>query len=157
MLRIALLALTLFLASSASFAEKAPGFTLESDNGKVSLEDLKDKLIYVDFWATWCAPCRTSFPWMNEMNKKYKDKGLKILAINLDNKRGRVKTFLEKYPAEFTILYDPEGKTADDFKVKVMPSSYFINDKGEIVGNHFGFRSKDADALEQEIIKQLGL
>ena len=145
------------LFSSAAHAANAPNFSLTTDKGKITLSEIKSKVIYVDFWATWCTPCRKSFPWMNEMHNKYKSKGLKIIAINLDDNSNRAKTFLKKYPADFTIAYDPEGETADKYKVKVMPSSYLIDKKQNIISTHFGFRNKDKETLELEFKKALGL
>ena len=149
--------LTLMIPPSTFASEKAPNFTLKTDNGSITLSKLDNKVIYVDFWATWCTPCRKSFPWMNEMHNKYKKKGLKIIAINLDDNSENAKSFLKKYPVDFTIAYDPEGETADNYKVKVMPSSYLIGKKQKIISTHFGFKNKDKDTLELEFKKALGL
>lgn len=132
-------------------AQNAPPFSLPTDTGVVSLAALKGKVVYVDFWATWCVPCRKSFPWMNEMNAKYKKQGLEIIAISMDSKREKVKKFLEKVPANFTIAYDPEGEIADAYKVQVMPSSFIIDRKGKLIEKHYGFRAKDKPELEKAL------
>lgn len=132
-------------------AEKAPDIELPTTTGKVSLSSLKGKVVYVDFWATWCAPCRKSFPWMNDMYSRYNNKGFEIIAINLDAQQEMVPEFLKKYPAKFTIALDPKGSVAEQYDVKAMPSSYLIDKQGNIVAKHFGFRSGDKDKLENEI------
>ncbi len=141
----------LLLLSINVYAEQAPKFSLPSDNGMVSLTALKGKVVYVDFWATWCGPCRKSFPWMNEMNDKYKKQGLEIIAISMDSKKEKVAKFLEKVPANFTIAYDPEGEVADAYKVQVMPSSYIIDRNGKLIEKHYGFRTKDKSDLEKAL------
>lgn len=150
-----LIILLVMLSFSAHAAKKAPDFSLKTTKGKISLSELKGKVVYVDFWATWCGPCRKSFPWMNEMRKKYRKQGLRIVAISLDSEKANVAKFLKKIPANFTIAYDPDGKVADKYKVEVMPSSYLIDRKGRIVETHLGFRDKDKQSLEDVIKKHL--
>lgn len=141
------------LATAAVAADKAPDFTLATDQGSVSLTSLKGKPAYVDFWASWCGPCRKSFPWMNEMQARFKEQGLQVVAINLDSDRAAAKEFLDETPAKFTIAYDPEGKSADAFGVKVMPTSYLIDRDGNITSTHFGFLAKDKAELEASLRK----
>jgi len=109
----------------------------------------KGKVIYLDFWASWCGPCRQSFPWLNDMQDKYKN--LKIISINLDNDKNLANEFLAETPANFTVIYDPKGKLAKQYKIKGMPSSYLINKTGELVGSHAGFSISKQDKYEQEI------
>lgn len=134
---------------------KSPQFSLPSASGVITDKTFKGKVIYVDFWASWCKPCKKSFPWLNMMQQKYKDKGLVVLAINLDTDKKLADEFLKKIPANFTVAFDPEGQSAKDFKVMGMPSSYLINRKGYVIGSHVGFREKDAEALEQGVVKLL--
>ena len=130
-------------------ASKAPELNLSDTNGKmVQLANYQGKVVYLDFWATWCVPCRKSFPWMNDMLSQYQSQGLEIIAVSLDEKRKMVENFLKKFPANFTIALDPEGKTADLYKVRGMPSSYIIDRQGNIVETHMGFRKKDKEKLE---------
>lgn len=135
-------------------AYATPDISMKTEQGVIKLSDFKGKVIYLDFWASWCIPCRKSFPWMNDLQKRYGNKGFKIIAINLDQESDKVKAFLEKIPANFTIAYDPEGITAKTFKVKGMPSSYLIDRTGKIVFSHIGFREKEVPVMEQKI-KQL--
>ncbi|MEQ1883345.1 MAG: TlpA disulfide reductase family protein, partial [Burkholderiales bacterium] len=121
----------------------AADFSLPTDTGSVRLADLRGKVVYVDFWASWCVPCRASFPWMNDMKAKYGDKGLVIIAINLDKEREMAKKFLAKLPAQFTIAYDPDWTVAGQYKVSGVPSSYLIDRSGKMRSTHLGFREKD--------------
>jgi cytochrome c biogenesis protein CcmG/thiol:disulfide interchange protein DsbE len=96
------------LLSLNALAEPAPEFTLPDAAGQtISLSQQRGKIVYVDFWASWCGPCRQSFPWMNEMLGKYQAQGLEIVAINLDTGRAEADEFLAKNPASFTVLFDP--------------------------------------------------
>lgn len=141
-----------------SHAAPAPGFTLDvHGGGKVSLSELKGKVVLMDFWATWCQPCRQSFPWMNEMLDKYSDQGLHIVAVSLDVNPRMVEKFLHRYPAKFQIGLDPHGKVADQYNVHVMPTSYLIDRNGGIHKVHRGFRLSDTPALEKMIQDALKL
>ena len=152
------LVLTLSVAffSTPAAAKKAPDFTLDGDKGKVSLSAQKNKVVYVDFWASWCKPCRKSFPFMNDMQQRYGKKGLKVIAINLDNDKAAAKKFLSKHPAKFTIAYDPNGKTPGLYGLKVMPTSYLIDRKGNLIDIHKGFKENQKAKLEKRIAKALG-
>ena len=147
----------LFLASSIqnSYAESAPNITLDISNNPKTLNDFKGKLVYLDFWASWCIPCRKSFPFMNEMHNKYKAKGFEVIAINLDKDASLVLKFLNKYPAQFKIAYDSIGETAEKFNVRAMPTSFLIGRNGEIIATHQGFRQKDIGKIEQLIQSNL--
>ena len=145
----------IFSLSAATAVEKAPDFQLPQINGDtVQLSDLRGSVVYVDFWATWCPPCRESFPWMESMHQRYQDLGLQIVAISLDQKRDLIENFLKSHKASFTILQDSEGGSAEAFKVKGMPSSYLVDRKGNIRLRHAGFNDDDKAELESQI-KQL--
>jgi len=147
----------IFLLSPNAFAfEKAPDFVLGKTASKktVYLSSYKGRVVYLDFWASWCVPCLKSFPWMNEMHNKYKNKGVKIFAVNMDENREDAKQFLKDNPVDFPILYDPEGKIAEQYGVQAMPSSYFIDKKGNLAKTKLGFKLKDTEKMEQ-VIKSL--
>lgn len=128
---------------------------LKTDTGNIKLSNYKGQVIYLDFWASWCIPCRKSFPWMNSIQKRYAKMGFKIIAVNLDQEQEEAKAFLDKLPAHFTVAYDPEGISAKLFKVKGMPTSYLIDRSGKIVSSHIGFREKEIPMIEQKIKKLL--
>lgn len=147
---------TTLLATTTWSAEPAPAFKLPTAKGMVELDTLKGKVVYLDFWASWCTPCRKAFPFMNELNKKYKDQGLEIVAVNLDKSREPIDEFLAKTPAEFTIAYDPSGTAATAYKVQGMPSTYIIGRTGLLEVKHIGFRDKDREEIENKIKELLG-
>ena len=121
----------------------------------LTLEEFKGKVVYVDFWASWCGPCRKSFPWMNAMHAKYANQGLAVVAINLDSDKALADKFLALLPAQFHIRFDPEGNAAAAFDLQGMPSSYIFNKQGELVQSHVGFFEEYADQYEQELVTLL--
>ncbi len=149
LLAVFLLALSL----NALAQEPAPSFTLPTlpNNGEISLAALKGRVVYLDFWATWCPPCRKSFPWMDEMQTQYGDDGLTIVAISIDRNRELTERFIQQMEPGFTIAHDPQGAVSKKYKVSAMPTSYLIDRKGNIVSTHIGFRESDKAGLERKI------
>lgn len=119
----------------------------------VDLAAFKGKVVVVDFWASWCVPCRRSFPWMNSMVEKYADDGLVIIGVNMDSDPAEAKAFLEEIPASFAIVHDPDGELAEEYDVVAMPSSYVFDRSGTLVERHLGFKVKHQDEYEA-IIKE---
>jgi len=143
-------------AGPATLGEHVPAFRLPGPAGAVSSDSLAGKVVYVDFWASWCEPCRRSFPWMRALHERYAQKGLAIVAIDLDHDRAAGEKFLAKYPAPFRVAFDPDGKTAEAFGVEAMPTSFLISRDGRVLERHAGFDPKKADALEESIRKECG-
>ena len=150
-----ILILSLAFNTTVIAANKAPTFKLQGDNGEISLDQYKGQVVYVDFWASWCVPCKHSFPWMNDIQKRYGNKGFKVIAINLDKDKKDANTFLKLHPADFTIAYDPEGVAADSYRVKVMPTAYLIDQQGNLVKSHKGFKIEKSGQMEETIRKLL--
>lgn len=109
------------------------------------------KVVYVDFWASWCGPCRESFPWMNAMQAKYGAQGLRIVGINVDQKPDDMKAFLKEFPASFEIVADPKGEQPKAWGVKGMPTAYLIDAQGVVRKVHQGFKQVQANELEASI------
>ena len=131
-----------------------PVFTAKADvlaDFEHIIEQNKGKVIYVDFWASWCVPCRRSFPWMNEMQAQYGDKGFTVVSINLDAKQKNADKFLAQYPATFPVVYDTNGQIAKKYQLRGMPSSFIVNQLGEIVSTHVGFTDDKKAQYQQEI------
>lgn len=118
------------------------------------INNYKGKVVYLDFWASWCGPCKESFPWLNSMKNKYKD--IVIVGVNLDSNKKDADDFLKKYPAQFTVLFDPEGKLAEKFQVKGMPYSIVFDANGEQKFSHIGFSMDKASEYEKEIMQLKG-
>ena len=142
-------------ANAAKTLPDAPAFTLTGLKGDVALDALKGKTVLVDFWASWCGPCRQSFPWMNDLQKRYGGKGLAIVAVNLDKDREFADEFLAEVPASFTVAFDPSGKTAERYKVKAMPTTFLISPDGKLLATHTGFDAKHAPEFEAQIAEAL--
>ena len=151
------LALALALPSAPALALD-PGQVvpdIELGAGAERLSKLKGKVVYVDFWASWCGPCRQSFPWMNEMQTKYGAKGLQIVGVNLDAKRADADQFLAQVPAKFSVGFDAKGDSAKQFGVKGMPTSVLIGPDGKVLTVHQGFKDEDRKELEAKFVSAL--
>jgi thiol-disulfide isomerase/thioredoxin len=136
--------------------QRAPELSATGPNGlSMRLGAFKGQVVLLDFWASWCGPCKKSFPWMNDMQAKYGPKGLRIVAINLDERREDAERFLSQVPAKFTVGYDVQGGTPGAYGVKGMPSSVLIGANGFVDSVHAGFRDDDAALLEQRIVSAL--
>lgn len=133
----------------------APELNLPGLKEAVSLAALKGKVVYLDFWASWCGPCKQSFPFMNALQSKYGAQGFEIVAVNLDAKRDAADKFLAEVPAQFTVAFDAKGDSARRFDVKGMPSSYLIGRDGKVFAAHKGFKDEDRQELESRIASAL--
>lgn len=156
--RVAVLAAGLMAGLAASAAEPgqpAPAFELPGSKGTVSLQTLKGRVVYVDFWASWCGPCKQSFPWMNEMQAKYGPRGLQVVGVNLDARTADAEKFLAEVPAHFAVAYDPKGDSARRYQIKGMPSSVLVGADGKVIKLHAGFREDERKALEDAIVAAL--
>jgi cytochrome c biogenesis protein CcmG/thiol:disulfide interchange protein DsbE len=140
-------------AHSLEVGQSAPDFTLAGRPGApaIKLSDLRGKTVYLDFWASWCGPCKQSFPWMNAMQARFANRGLHIVAVNLDQKGADAAAFLAEVPAKFDIAFDAEAKTPRAFGVIGMPTSVLIGPDGKILMIHSGFTAAQADGLERQI------
>ncbi|MBZ9612760.1 TlpA disulfide reductase family protein [Rheinheimera maricola] len=116
-----------------------------------SMQQLTGKVVLVDFWASWCAPCRKSFPWLNAMQQRFGAEGLLVLAVNEDTDRSEAARFLQQVPADFSILYDHAGALAEQYQLMGMPSSFLIDKKGQIRYRHIGFKQADIAGYETQI------
>lgn len=128
--------------------------TYQSDQPS-SLAMEKGKVILVDFWASWCGPCRESFPWMTNIQQRYKEKGLKVIAINLDQDREQALSFLTEFKPGFTVLFDSNAQLPEDFGVIGMPTSFLIDRQGKIRATHVGFHAKNTAEYESAISQLL--
>ena len=122
---------------------------------ELDLKQYQNKVVYIDFWASWCGPCRESFPWINAMQEKYKDKGLVIIGVNLDAEPEAAKLFLKQTPAKFKLFSNPSGSLAEKYQVIGMPSSFVIDGNGEVRHRHVGFKKSKTDEYEKSIVSLL--
>jgi len=140
--------------SSSQTGKKAINFTLKSYKGKtVQLSNLKGKVVVLDFWATWCGPCREELPHVQQLYKKMKDKGVVILGINSQNKK-KVKSFLKRNNYTFTNLYDANQSVTAKYHVNAIPSVFVINRQGKVSAHLLGYHT---EAMLRKAIKKAGL
>ncbi len=163
-LMILFLSFLLFFSGSAYSLETgdtAPDIRLPYINqeGHLSIKDLKGTVVYIDFWASWCAPCRKSLPKLNALREIFKSEGFEVYAINLDESVVDARKFLKDIPVNYPVLWDETGKSAELFKISGMPTAYLIDRDGIVRWVHqgFGFGSYEEKAVYKKINKLLGL
>lgn len=156
-----IVALSLLLpvtAMAASEGETAPLFTLpdiDADKPAISLESLRGKTVYVDFWASWCAPCLRSMPLINELYGKYRDQDFEVIAINVDDPIEDGQDFLLDNPLDYLIAADTDNTVLNEFGVTGMPTSFLIDKDGVIRMVHMGFRGNDIETIEAAVLEFL--
>jgi len=115
------------------------------------LPTLKGKVVYLDFWASWCAPCKASFPVLNKWQQQFATKGFTVLGVSVDEKASEMEQFLKSVPASFPVVRDAAQKLVASADVKTMPTSFLIDRKGTIRHVQQGFRRQDEEALTKHI------
>ncbi len=124
----------------------APDFILKDLNGnKVRLQDLRGKVVFLNFWATWCPSCRLEMPSMEKLHEEFGNQGLVILAINYRETAEEINAFFKEHRVTFTALLDEQGRALDLYKAWSLPTTYLINRNGEIVGKVVGYRDWHSD------------
>lgn len=149
------------LASGAAALEegdRAPAFSAPSllGDGNVGLSDHRGKIVYLDFWASWCGPCLKAIPEIEEMRHEFPADRFQVIAVNLDQKKKKALRFLEKNPIGYPSAADPKGRLPGQYGVDTMPTSYLIDGDGVIRYVHRGFSRGDGSKLREEIRALLG-
>ena len=126
------------------------GLLVQAD-APLDLNGFRGRVVYLDFWASWCGPCRQSFPWMEIMKETYGEQGLEIVAVNLDRNHADADKFLHQFHPTFDLRFDPKGELAELYKVQGMPSSVLIDRHGVTRFTHVGFRPVDARVFEAQV------
>ena len=142
-------------AHALDAGQPAPALKLPGLGAEVDLAALAGQVVYVDFWASWCAPCRLSFPFMNELLARHQAQGLRVIGVNVDARRPDADRFLAAVPARFTIAFDPSGDTPKRWQVKTMPTSVLVGRDGRVLWEHRGFRDEDRADLAARIAAAL--
>jgi cytochrome c biogenesis protein CcmG/thiol:disulfide interchange protein DsbE len=115
------------------------------------LANYRGKVVVVDFWASWCKPCRQSIPWLNEMHSRYAAQGLVVLGVNVDAEHADADKFLRQTPIDFTVVFDSKGDIARKFALKGMPSTLLFDREGNLVATHVGFQQARKDSREADL------
>ncbi|MCF2948455.1 TlpA family protein disulfide reductase [Paraglaciecola aquimarina] len=143
LLMAVLFCLTTQQVNALDNGEIVPNLTLlDWNNTPVAIADYKGKVLYIDFWASWCIPCKKSFPFMNDLQAKYGKQGFQVLAINMDEEKQDAEKFLKKYPADFTILQG-NSDLAKAFKLTGLPMAFIVNQNGKLMAKHSGFNQNN--------------
>ena len=156
LLRIALAALalsTLAMVSGAT-AERtaAPDFTLKSATGEnIKLSELRGQVVMINFWASWCGPCRQEMPLLDELHSRYSPMGFTLLCVNVEKDSSKAKALLKDLPVNFPILFDQQNQVSKDYDVVAMPSTVIVDRDGNIRYIHKGYKPGDENAYQDMI------
>lgn len=137
--------------SAAGWKAETPVPDLASFSLEGNLPKLKDRVVYLDFWASWCAPCKTSFPVLNRWHDEFSSKGLTILGVSIDETDAQMRNFLTRTPVSFAVVRDAAHKLVATADVSTMPTAFLISRKGIIRHIHSGFHPQDAAPLAAQI------
>lgn len=127
----------------------------DSPAKKVSLADYQDKVVYLDFWASWCTPCLQSMPFLNELRNREQHRGFEVIAINMDKEPADAKKFLQQHPVDYPVVYDLNGNYARQLHIAVLPTALLVAPGGRVALVHRGFKPADQAFLEAVIDKAL--
>ena len=149
-------AITAAMPPIAASRKVSPNVTVHTaDGAAVRLADYRGKVVLIDFWASWCTPCKTSFPALDVIYREFQGKGLEVLAVNVDERGRDAETFLNAHPHHLTVLFDPKGVSPGAFDVRGMPSSFLIDRAGNIRFTHMGYSGNVDDSYRHEITQLL--
>jgi len=155
------LVVALFATQALAIEEgyPVPNFDLQklvnAEGDTIKLSDYRGKVVYIDFWASWCGPCRKSLPDLNDIRAKYADQDFEVIAINVDKDKADAMKFLDKYPVDYPIALDPSGKTAEQYELKGMPNAFLVDKKGVLKHFHAGYKKNDKEKIDAMIASLL--
>jgi thiol-disulfide isomerase/thioredoxin len=151
---------SLRVVAGVQVGQSAPPISLPllaTDNAEVlTLYSLRGKVVYLDFWASWCGPCRVSFPQLEELRQELGPRGFEVLAVNVDEFEPDALRFLEEVSVSYPVVRDGAGDTPATYGILGMPTGYLIDRSGTVRLVHQGYRKSDGAALREDIIELLG-
>lgn len=138
--------------------KKAPDFTLKDINNRpFNLSSLRGKVVILNFWATWCPPCRAEMPLLNNLYREFRNKGLEVVAISTDRSYTVIKDYMSKNPIDITILIDTDNKVSRQFKVFSIPTTFLIDRNGIIIERYLGEENWTSPEIKKKIKETLGI
>lgn len=150
-----LIVIAMTVSASAWAAEEgkpAPDFTLKAlDGSNIKLNELRGTVVLVNFWASWCGPCRTEMPLLDDLYGEYRDYGFTVLGINLDEERSQAMKLLDKVPVSFPVLFDPDNSTSETYAVDAMPTTVLIDRNGVVRHHHRGYKEGYMEKYEEQV------
>ncbi|MES9823663.1 MAG: TlpA disulfide reductase family protein [Candidatus Thiodiazotropha endolucinida] len=137
---------------AANQPSMAPDFTLKSREGvNIKLSELRGQVVMVNFWASWCGPCRQEMPLLQQLFDRYQSLGFSLLGVNVDEDRAAADKMLSDVPVSFPILYDDRSKVSKQYQVKAMPSTFMVDRDGRIRYLHKGYKPGYEEEYQQQI------
>jgi peroxiredoxin len=142
---------------AANVGDQAPDISLPLLDQQIELDlkQLRGKVVYLDFWASWCGSCRVSLPLLSELRSDLSKNGFEVVGVNVDAQPKDGIKFLEKFPVSFPVLSDPKGETPELYRLKGMPTSYLIDKEGVIRHVHVGFKKGDMVKIKKQVLALL--
>lgn len=151
-LSIVLLVSTIGRADIPGGIRKAPDFTLKSSRGhNLKLSELRGRVVLINFWATWCTPCKEELPFFNALYRRYQSLGLEVLGVNIDKVPAQATQMSAALGLSFPVLFDPAGTTSNLYQIRTMPTTFLVAKDGTLRHVHWGFGPTDPDRYESEI------
>lgn len=143
--------------TTVSIGQSAPALLLEELGGDnwIDLEEYQGKVVYLDFWASWCVPCLQSFPALSELYARYNEDGFEVIAVNLDEHIDAAMQFANRYPTDYPLVAGFGTDVPQSYQVEVMPTAYFIDREGVVRLVHHGFKTEHVEFLEAWLQKLL--
>ena len=151
-----LFAVTMLFATgqlqAASSTGPAPDFTLKSSTGKnIKLSELRGQVVMINFWASWCGPCRQEMPLLDQLYQRYQPMGFTLLGVNVEEDSSAADKILKEIPVSFPVLYDNNSKVSESYQVQAMPSTFLIDRDGKLRYLHKGYKPGTEDEYQQQI------
>ena len=152
------LCVPLNLHAAVAEGDQAPAVRLPVLQGAAdtSLESLQGKVVYLDFWASWCGPCRVSFPQLESLRSELGPRGFEVLAVSVDEDAADAQQFLRDIPVSYPIVHDPAGATPKTYGILGMPTGYLIDRTGVVRHIHTGYKKSDGEKLRSAVLQLLG-
>jgi peroxiredoxin len=144
-------------ARSAAIGEPAPDFSLPTlEEREIGLGKFKGKVVLLNFWASWCAPCQEELPELEKIYRKYQERGFEVIGVNIDKKQANAEKFVRRFGLTFPVMLDPESAVVGEYRAHAMPMSYLIDQEGVIRQLFFGFNRKKLPAMEAAVVEVMG-